>query len=104
MHLDNLIGRFDLTSKTIINNNKNKLNKIENSIVLKKPETIIKNKKDLFHKNLTKLEILNPLLTLKRGYSITKKNERVISSKNEVKIGDEIIVEFDDGNINAKVI
>jgi exodeoxyribonuclease VII large subunit len=47
---------------------------------------------------------LNPLLTLKRGYSITKKNNKVISSAKDVESGDEIDIEFDDGTVNTKVI
>ena len=53
---------------------------------------------------VNKLEILNPLLTLKRGYSIAKIDDKVISSAEDVKSGDELDIEFDDGTINTKVI
>lgn len=104
MQLDNLINKLDYSSKTIISQNRNKLFRIENSIVLKKPEEIIKAKKDRYMKNFNKLEILNPLLTLKRGYAMAKSGDKVISSAKDVEVGDEIDIEFDDGTVNTKVI
>lgn len=52
---------------------------------------------------LTKLEVLNPILTLKRGYSITKINEKVITSIMEIKKNDKIIVGLTDGSVTATV-
>ncbi len=104
MDLDHICKRFNSASKNILSENKNKLTKLENSIVLKNPNVITKNKKDKFIRNLGKLEVLNPLLTLKRGYTITKMNDKIISSTKDVETGDELEIEFDDGSINAKVI
>lgn len=104
MHLDNLIGRFDLISNNIIRDNKNKLFKLENSIVIKNPYEITKNKKEEYLRHVGKLEVLNPLLTLKRGYSITKHDDKIVSSASSVDVDDEIEIEFDDGKINARVI
>lgn len=104
MQLDTIIARFNLSSKKITEGNRNKLFKIENSLVLKNPETIIKNKKDEYLRLLGKLEVLNPLLTLKRGYSIAKHNDKVISSASSVDVGDEVDIEFDDGTVHTRVI
>ena len=65
---------------------------------------IIKSKEEQYSKNIAKLEILNPLLTLKRGYTVTRVNDKVISSSKDVKSGDELDIEFKDGKINTKVI
>ena len=46
----------------------------------------------------------NPLLTLKRGYSIAEKDGEIISSVDDVKVGDEVKIKLDDGTINTKVI
>ena len=59
---------------------------------------------DVDLKNFNKLEVLNPLLTLKRGYAIAKSGDKVISSVKDVKSGDEIDIDFDDGTVNTKVI
>ncbi|WP_458454672.1 exodeoxyribonuclease VII large subunit [Methanobrevibacter sp.] len=104
MHLDNILNKLDYASKNIIATNRNKLFKLENSRVLKNPDEIIVKKKERYNKNMNKLEVLNPLLTLKRGYSIAKSKDKVISSAKDVKVGDEIDIEFDDGIVNTKVI
>lgn len=104
MGLDNLINKLNFTSKNLINDNKTKLFKLKNSIVLKNPSEITRTKKEAYLKNFEKLEILNPLLTLKRGYTLAKTNGKVISSAKEVRSGDQIDIEFDDGIVNTKVI
>ena len=53
---------------------------------------------------LEKLSVLDPLNTLKRGYTITKHEDKVIKSKKDLEIGDELEVKFDDGSVNAKVV
>lgn len=102
--LNNLVYKLNFSATRIVNENRNKLFKIENSHILKNPEEIIKDKKDSYLKNFNKLEVLNPLLTLKRGYSIAKTDENIISSVNDVKAGDKVDIELKDGTINTKVI
>ena len=104
MQLDNLIGKLNIASKNIISENKNKLLKIESRSVLRDPEEVTKAKREIFFRNVDKLKILDPLLTLKRGYSIAKVDNKVISSAKDVESGDELDIEFDDGTINTKVI
>ena len=53
---------------------------------------------------LSKLETLSPLLTLQRGYTITKKENKIISSIKDIKINDLLEIELTDGKIDAKVI
>ena len=104
MHLDNLINKIEFTSKNIITKNKNQLQQLKNSFILKNPNEIIKRKKESYYRNIDKLEVLNPLLTLKRGYSIAEKDGEIISSVDDVKVGDEVKIKLDDGTINTKVI
>ncbi len=51
----------------------------------------------------SKLEGLNPISVLARGYSIAEKDGQVISSKAQLKIDDEFTLEFSDGKIRATV-
>lgn len=102
--LNNLVYKLNFSATRIVNENRNKLFKIENSHILKNPEEIIKDKKDSYLKNFNKLEVLNPLLTLKRGYAIAKTEDKVISSSKDVKVGDKVDIELEDGTINTKVI
>lgn len=104
MHLDNLVNKLNFSSKNIITQNQNKLFKLEHAPILKNPDKILDKKREKYYKNINKLEVLNPLLTLKRGYSIAKSKGKVISSVKDVEVGDEIDIDLDDGTINTKVI
>jgi exodeoxyribonuclease VII, large subunit len=50
-----------------------------------------------------KLDGLNPLNVLNRGYAITEKDEKIITSSKQLKNGDDFTVILSDGKINAKV-
>ena len=104
MNLDNLISKLEFASKNIILENRNKLFKLENKNILKNPEEITKMKKEVFLRHVAKLEVLNPLITLKRGYTLTKVEGKVVSSAKDVKSGDKLDVEFNDGTVNTRVI
>ena len=51
----------------------------------------------------SKLETLNPLSILSRGYSIAEKDGKVISLKTDLKLNDEFTLKLSDGKITAKV-
>ena len=104
MMLDNIVRRLQHSSESLIMMNKNKLDLLKNSNVLRNPENIIKNQKENYLLQLSKLEILNPLNTLKRGYTLAKSDGKVVSSAKQLKSGDDLEVEFEDGNVNTKVI
>lgn len=104
MNLDNLVNKLEYASKSIILENKNKLFKLENKHVLKNPDEMLRLKKEIFLKNMNKLEVLNPLITLKRGYTLTKVEGKIVSSAKDVKSGDKLDVEFNDGTVKTRVI
>ena len=103
--------QFDITLerlKTSIKNltliKKEELQKITSSYIFKDPTKIIDNKKNKYVNILGKLETLSPLKTLKRGYTFTKKDGKVITTKKDLKKNDLLEVEFVDGTVNTKVI
>ncbi len=51
-----------------------------------------------------RLTTLDPVLTLKRGYAIVSKNEKLISSKTSVHHHDELVIRFQDGTVTAEAI
>ena len=53
---------------------------------------------------LDKLETLSPIKTLKRGYSITKVNDKIITTINNLKKGDVIKTTLENGNITSKIM
>ncbi|WP_444432519.1 exodeoxyribonuclease VII large subunit [Ruminococcus sp.] len=50
-----------------------------------------------------KIDGLNPLNVLNRGYAIAEKDEKIITSSKQLKNGDDFTVILSDGKINAKV-
>lgn len=104
MMLDSIVNRLQHSSESLMVINRNRLDLVKNSNVFKNPQEIIKNQKEKYLLQLSKLEILNPLNTLKRGYTLAKSEGKVISSSKDLKSGDELEVEFEDGNVYTKVI
>lgn len=104
MTLDNLVTKLEFSSKNIIAENRNKLLEVKNKSIMKNPDEIIRMKREPYMRNIDKLTVLNPLLTLKRGYTLTKVEGKVVSSAKDVKSGDKLDVEFDDGTVNTRVI
>lgn len=51
-----------------------------------------------------KLDSMNPLKVLSRGYSIVSKEERIIDSVKEVSKGDVVTVKFSDGETKCEVL
>ena len=66
-------------------------------------KNVLNNNKSLFVNNISKLEVLNPMSALKRGYGIVKKDNKCITIK-DIKVDDEIEIEVNNGIINSKVI
>lgn len=52
----------------------------------------------------TKLESLNPVSILKRGYSVVTNNDKTVTSVKNVKNGDTLAINVTDGKIISKVI
>ena len=53
---------------------------------------------------ISKLEVLNPLNTLNRGYAIIKKDNKVLSSIKKIKENDVINISLKDGEVTSKII
>lgn len=101
---DNLIEKLKFNLVNLANIKEKELLKLKNSYVLRKPYQILDKKSNKYLQIVSKLETLSPLLTLKRGYTITKVDDKVISSSKKIKKGDKLSVEFSDGTIDTLVI
>lgn len=101
--IDNLIEKLIYVTSSKITNNKNILDNLNN-----KKDVLIKNildkKTNRYLNILNKLEPLNPILTIKRGYTITKKDDKSLSSIKDVFENDLIKTTLNDGIITSKVI
>ena len=54
--------------------------------------------------DISRLNSLNPLNVLKRGYAYVSKNENVVKSVNDVSVGDNVNLTLSDGFISAQVL
>lgn len=62
-------------------------------------------KTELFVHVIEQLQLVSPLATIARGYSVTRNNEnQVITSITQVSVDDEISLQVSDGRFKAKVI
>ena len=104
MIFDSLIEKLKFNMINLTNIKEKELIRLKNSYVLKKPYQILDKKSNKYLQLISKLETLSPLLTLKRGYAITKKDNKVISSVKSISKGDKLDIEFSDGIINTEVI
>ena len=64
-------------------------------------ESVVAEKKLAYLTDVSKLEALNPLSVLSRGYSVAQKNGNVISKISDVKIGETVTIRLIDGKIDA---
>ena len=124
-NFDNLYERLIIAIKNNIKNNEEHLNKLMKSYIFTNPNMLfidkaynyndlikrlklsieknLDNKTNKYLNLLSKLEVLNPVTTLKRGYSITKKDNKSITSVNDIKKDDVIITSLSDGYIESIV-
>ncbi|MBR3116942.1 MAG: exodeoxyribonuclease VII large subunit [Bacilli bacterium] len=101
--LSNTIEKLNSYIVNYLDNKKVRLENIKTSYVLTNPSKIYENKENKYNHLVEKLEVLNPLNTLKRGYSITKLNNKVVTDIKQVKVDSDINISIKNGSINAKV-
>lgn len=104
MQFSNTLEKLKFGLINLTNVKEKELLKVKNSYIFTNPYQLLDKKSNKYLQIVSKLETLSPLLTLKRGYTITKVNNKVISSCKKIKKDTKITIEFSDGNIDAKVI
>ena len=90
--------------KIILDNTKIRLFKVTSSYILTNPDILYKFKTQNLKHLINKLEVLNPMNTLARGYAIVKSNNKVVSSIKEIKKDDIININIKNGIIDALVM
>ena len=92
--------------KAPLSNIQNNYQKIDSLIKLMESKVKIKKgeSEKIFLKLVSALDALSPLKTLSRGYCIIQKNDKMIKSKEDVNVNDQIKICFIDGEKEAKII
>ena len=101
---DGLVERLKFSLVNLTNVKEKDLIRIKNSYVLRNPYKILDNKSNKYLQIISKLETLSPLLTLQRGYSVSRVNDKVVSSIKSIKKNDTLVVELRDGKVITNVI
>ena len=53
---------------------------------------------------ISKLDTLSPLKTLKRGYSIVEKDNKIVKTIKDLEVGNKINIKFIDGEKTAQIL
>ena len=101
-NLDLINNRLSELILRKLESKKDKLKSIKQSYVFSNPNILYKDEMNLLNNIISKLDLLNPLKVLNRGYSITYSKDKVIKNIKDVK--DEIKVKVYNGEIKAKVL
>ena len=104
MIFDNLVEKLKYSLINLTNVKEKELIRLKNSYVFTNPYQILDKKSNKYLNLVSKLETLSPLLTLKRGYTMTKVDGKVISSCKKLKKNDKISIEFTDGCVDAEIL
>lgn len=106
---DNKKQNLDLISDKInelilrkVDSAREKIKHLKSSYIFSNPNVLYKDETVTLDNIVSKLELLNPLGVLKRGYSITYSNDKVIKDVKDV--GDTLNIKVYNGVIKAKVL
>jgi len=101
--LDLLANNLTEIIKKYVSDKSNKLGLLKASYVIKTPKVLYEHKRVYLNNLIEKLELVNPLMILKRGYSVTYHNNKVLFSTKKIKKGDYIDIKLSEGSITAVV-
>ncbi len=101
--LSNLIDILNSTITNKLANAKLRYNHIKENYILNNPEELLKKKKHDYTLILNKLEILNPISILSKGYSVVSINDKTINSTDNISKGDVLNIKLYKGSLKAKV-
>ena len=123
--LDSFIDRANGTIKNILDIYLKRLTNVKDSYVLKNPlatyevkkeklnnlngllnkemNVILDNNKHKYEIMINKLNLLSPLNILSKGYSVVKKDDKVIKNSKELKVNDLLNIRMSEGNVSAIV-
>lgn len=86
-----------------IDSNKNLLNHLKKSYILNNPENLY-NKQIIKLENLIeKLKLVNPLETLKRGYTLTTQDNKIVKSIKDIDKQKNMTIKLHDGEVETEI-
>ena len=102
--LDILIDNLNKTLLKKYDNAKHKFEILKNNYILNNPNLLYKDKINKLDNLIEKLELINPLGVLKRGYSLAYQDNKVIKSVSDVNKNSDLLIKLHDGNVLSKIV
>lgn len=102
-NLDILYNKIFDSLNNLINRKNHELELIRTNHIIRNPDYLFKDKKNTFKNLIDKLEIINPISVLGRGYSITYINGNVLDKVEMVKNNDKVSIKVTNGLISAMI-
>ncbi|MBT6004848.1 MAG: hypothetical protein HOG79_03940, partial [Prolixibacteraceae bacterium] len=115
--IDTAVSLWFAETRNKISHKKRILNRVVGEALLKKGSELV-HLKDLFgsksrkmlylekervHLNENTVRLLNPENVLKRGFTLTLKDGRIVKSAKQLKLNEEIETQFADGKVKSKI-
>lgn len=101
--LDILIDKLNKVLVKNYESAKHKFELLKNNYILNNPNVLYKEKIIKLNNLIEKLELVNPLGILKRGYSLTYKDDKIINNIKDIKINSKLTVKLYSGDIFVTV-
>ena len=115
--MDSSLSVWFVENKNNINRQRRILKRVVGEAVLKQQSSLQRVQNKLFSESRRKLfkegerlrlnentvRLLNPENILKRGFTLTLKEGKIVKSVNDLKSGDELTTRFADGNVQSKI-
>ncbi len=101
--LDTLIDNLNTKIKYIINLEGKKLDNIKKNYTLNNPDSFLNTYNNTYELLLNKLNLLNPLSVLSKGYSVVTKDMKAVKDTKDIKIKDKLDIRLCKGKLNVIV-
>ena len=100
--LDQSGNKLNFVFREQVLKSKNQLSQFQHLIKIQVLDQIRTEKKNLISIQ-EKLRLVDPMNVLKRGYSLTMVNGKIVKSVNQINVGDRIETKLNDGTVESKV-
>ena len=101
--LDYLLERANQSVLKKVERMRTHMDHIKQNYLLLHPEELYKEEKLKLGTLMEKLELVNPMNVLKRGYTLTYLEDHTIGNAEDLSVGDQVKIKFHDGTILSTV-
>lgn len=102
-YMDSLTEKLNTSITHLLEMKQKELHTLKNHYLLKSPKKLFEKEIVKIANLIEKLEIISPLHVLKRGYTLTYQENKMIKSIKDVDKGSTIKIKLSDGQIKAQV-